>query len=84
MNDELERLEGDSSGIGTMPEFAGGTEQNHENLSQDSWPSGRDLNPGPPCSILEPALGFSSSYWSITNSSRIFIHKYFVHLLGLQ
>jgi hypothetical protein len=26
----------------------GGTEENHENLSQDSWSPDRDLNPGPP------------------------------------
>jgi hypothetical protein len=26
----------------------GGTEEKHENLSQDSWPPSRDLNPGPP------------------------------------
>jgi hypothetical protein len=26
----------------------GRTEENHKNLSQDSWFPGRDLNPGPP------------------------------------
>jgi hypothetical protein len=26
----------------------GGTEENHENLSQNSQSPGRDLNPGPP------------------------------------
>jgi hypothetical protein len=26
----------------------GGTEENHKNLSQNSWPPGRDSNPEPP------------------------------------
>jgi hypothetical protein len=28
--------------------LSGGNEENHGNLSQDSWPLGQDLNPGPP------------------------------------
>jgi hypothetical protein len=33
---------------GTIQEFSGETEENHANLSQDSWSSDRDLNPRPP------------------------------------
>jgi hypothetical protein len=59
----------------TLP---GGTEENHENLSQDCWPPCRDLNPGPP----EYEVGVL-----ITRPRRILlkriIHNECVHFISL-
>jgi hypothetical protein len=43
-------VEGSGRGLiqGTMRHLPGGTDENHENLSQDSRSPALDLNPGPP------------------------------------
>jgi hypothetical protein len=43
-------MKGSGRGVmqGTIPPLEWGTEENNENLNQDSRFPGRDLNPGPP------------------------------------
>jgi hypothetical protein len=51
VNDELERMwkEAPVAKFKMLSQhLLGGTEENHENLNQDSQSPGRDLNPGPP------------------------------------